>query len=92
MELVISIIVCLILLLNLIFQFQENRDERWKLIMNRPLHYAFTLLMLGYSVLIWVDGVYSISYNTFKTALGFVFTGVLVIYMLILLWERRKYS
>ena len=92
MDMLISIIVCLGLLLNLLFQFREDKDERWKLIMYRPLNYAFTLLMMGYTIMIWTDGKYNFTHAIFKTTFGFIFAGVLVIYIALLIWERRKYS
>ncbi|WP_025680632.1 hypothetical protein [Paenibacillus massiliensis] len=88
----ISIIICLVFLLNLILVIREGQDERWKQITSRPLNYAFTLLTMGYTCMVLADSVFELSYETYKAAFNYIFAGVLLIYIVVLILERRKFS
>lgn len=88
----IQIIICVASLLNLIFSIREGKDERWKQITNRPLNYAFSLLLIGYTTTVLLDQKYSFGLTTYKAVFDYIFCGVLVIYIVLLIIERKKFS
>ncbi|GAB6991810.1 hypothetical protein [Paenibacillus pini] len=88
MGILIGIIITVVLLVNLILSYKEGKDERWKQIINRPLNYAFTLLILGYALSPFCDQ----DLNAYKSYYNYLFAGVLVVYIALLLIERRRLS
>ncbi|WP_318627497.1 hypothetical protein [Paenibacillus polymyxa] len=92
MSILISVIILVGVLLNFIFSLREGKDERWKHIISRPLNYAFSLLFMGYTAGNLISGYYKFDLNTYKMYYDYLFAVVLVVYIALLLIERRKLS
>ncbi|MDY7992424.1 hypothetical protein UY286_15615 [Paenibacillus polymyxa] len=92
MSILISVIIMVGILLNFIFLLREGKDERWKHIISRPLNYAFSLLFMGYTTGNLISEYYKFDLNTYKTYYDYLFAGILVVYIVLLLIERRKLS
>lgn len=92
MSSLIAVIIMLGMLINLIFLIREGKDERWNIITNRPLNYAFSLLFIGYTSITLIDTRYKFSVSTFKMVYDYLFVGALVVYIVLLIIERRRLS
>ncbi|WP_240414919.1 hypothetical protein [Paenibacillus periandrae] len=92
MEVVIRIIFVAGLLLNLILMTRERKDERWNRILNKPLSYAFNLLFLGYTLIALVSNYWTFDLITYKSIYDYLFSGVLIIYVIFIVLERRRLS
>jgi hypothetical protein len=92
MSSLISVIITFGMLINLIFLIREGKDERWNRITNRPLNYAFSLLFIGYTGITLVDTRYNFNVSTYRMVYDYLFAGVLIIYVILLIIEKRKLS
>ncbi|MGW9530641.1 hypothetical protein ACWHAM_23520 [Paenibacillus terrae] len=92
MSILISVIILVGILLNFIFSLREGKDERWKHIISRPLNNAFSLLFMGYTGGNLISAYYNFDLITYKMYYDYLFAGVLVVYIVLLLIERRKLS
>ncbi|AIQ11321.1 hypothetical protein PDUR_04430 [Paenibacillus durus] len=92
MSSLISVIIMFGMLINLILLIREGKDERWNRITNRPLNYAFSLLFIGYTGITLVDTKYNFSVSTYRMVYDYLFAGVLIIYVISLIIEKRKLS
>ncbi|NQX64638.1 hypothetical protein HQN90_00725 [Paenibacillus alba] len=92
MDILLSVIILFGMFLNLILSVREGKDERWKQIVYRPLSYAFTLLFMGYTSGTLLSKHYNFDLDTFKLYYEYLFAGVLVIYIVLLVIEKRRLS
>lgn len=92
MEVWVPMIIALGLLVNIILSIREGKDERWQHITNRPLNYAFSLLFIGYTLTPIISKYYEYDLNEYKTYYDFLFAGVLVVYIVLLLLEKKRLS
>ncbi|MGM1019015.1 MAG: hypothetical protein ACQEXV_00290 [Bacillota bacterium] len=92
MGIFISITITVGLILNLILLFKEGKDERWNHIISGPLNIAFSLLFVGYTLSTIVSGYYHFDLSTYKMYYDYLFCGVLVIYIVLLLMRRKSLS
>ncbi|AKA44333.1 hypothetical protein [Paenibacillus polymyxa] len=92
LSLILSVIFTSILILDMRLHSREDKDERWDLIMQRPLTIAFLLLIIGYSAMNLLDIFLKFSFSAYRNGIDIIFTGVLVIYIIVLIIEKRKYS
>ncbi|MBB4826670.1 hypothetical protein HNO89_003951 [Sporosarcina luteola] len=79
--------------LSLKFEFgSESKDERGKTISNMSYRYAFPLLPLGWLALeLYGRYINAISYETYKTAIWFLLTFIIIIQAGIVTGARKKY-
>ncbi|WP_106494802.1 hypothetical protein [Lentibacillus sp. Marseille-P4043] len=73
------------------FMIQEGHDERGKMILYKSRSRTFTYVLIGWTVIHFINSFYHLTYNQFKDAIAIIVVGVLFIQFIYLFVYRRKY-
>ncbi|MFD2115190.1 hypothetical protein ACFSTH_05635 [Paenibacillus yanchengensis] len=90
MHMILGWFITLGLIFNVVFMIREGKDERGRKILFFPLLYSFCLLFLGYSVLNLVVKYWTLEIAIYQLYLDYIFAGSLLVYLLLLFFEKRK--
>ncbi|EGQ26232.1 YkoY family integral membrane protein [Sporosarcina newyorkensis 2681] len=71
---------------------EESKDERGKSISNKSYGIVFPLMPLGWFLIELYDQfINSLDYDTYKSAIWFLITGLMILHAIIITSLKRKY-
>lgn len=73
------------------FMLREGHDERGKMIFYKSRSRAFTYILIGWTVVYFVNSFFHLTYAQFKIAIAIIVVGVFFIQFIYLFFYRRKY-
>ena len=89
---IIGYAITLIIVSTTIYGIRKGRDERGRLILSHPTSLAFSFLLLGLTVIRLLDGMVIEDESGLRMALDIVMVTSLILYLLLILMKRRRFS
>ncbi|AIQ62463.1 hypothetical protein PSTEL_04410 [Paenibacillus stellifer] len=80
------------LIINLLVFLKYEKKTYWERASGYPTSISFLTLIMGFSGIGSFDQVYKLDNSTYKMALGYLFSGVMVMYIVLLITRLKRYS